>query len=106
MMSKRLLLTWAAVAAALTFAAGTAEAQAKIKMGAVLAVTGPASFLGDPEAKTLRMLADDINAKGGVLGERLEIVIYDSGGDATKARSFAQRLVGLRHRRARLHHYL
>jgi branched-chain amino acid transport system substrate-binding protein len=93
MFSRRTLIKSAAVAAALTFTAGLAGAQDKIKIGAVLAVTGPASFLGDPEAKTLRMLAEDINGKGGVLGKPLEIVIYDSGGDATKARSFAQRLI-------------
>ena len=68
-------------------------AQDKVKIGAVLAVTGPASFLGDPEAKTLKMLADDINKKGGVLGKQIEIVIYDSGGDAAKAKQFATRLV-------------
>jgi branched-chain amino acid transport system substrate-binding protein len=61
--------------------------------GAVLAVTGPASFLGDPEAKTLKMLAEQINAKGGVLGKQIEVVIYDSGGDAAKAKQFATRLV-------------
>ena len=39
-----------------------------IKIGAILAVTGPASFLGAPEAKTLEMLTADINAKGGING--------------------------------------
>ncbi len=34
---------------------GGAQAQAPIKIGSFLAVTGPASFLGDPEAKTLRL---------------------------------------------------
>jgi branched-chain amino acid transport system substrate-binding protein len=72
---------------------GTAPAQDKIRIGAVLAVTGPASFLGDPEAKTLKMLAEQINAKGGVLGKQIEVVIYDSGGDAAKAKQFATRLV-------------
>jgi branched-chain amino acid transport system substrate-binding protein len=70
-----------------------AVSQEKIKIGSVLAVTGPASFLGDPAAKTLRMLTDDINAKGGVLGRQIELVIYDSGGDAAKAAQFAQRLI-------------
>ena len=81
--------------AVLLVAAATSPsaAQDKIKIGAVLAVTGPASFLGDPEAKTLKMLADDINKKGGVLGKQIEIVIYDSGGDAAKAKQFATRLV-------------
>ena len=83
-----------ALGVAFLFAAAMpAVAQDKIKIGAVLAVTGPASFLGDPEAKTLKMLADDINKKGGVLGKQLEIVIYDSGADAAKAKQFATRLV-------------
>jgi branched-chain amino acid transport system substrate-binding protein len=91
MLSKRILL---AFAAAVSFAAsGPALAQEKIKIGAVLAVTGPASFLGDPEAKTLKMLTEQINAKGGVLGKQIEMVIYDSGGDAAKAKQFASRLV-------------
>jgi branched-chain amino acid transport system substrate-binding protein len=72
---------------------GLASAQDKIRIGAVLAVTGPASFLGDPEAKTLKMLAEQINAKGGLLGKQIEVVIYDSGGDAAKAKQFATRLV-------------
>ena len=93
MFSRRTLLNLAASVAALTYVTGPIGAQDTIKIGAVLAITGPASFLGDPEAKTLRMLAADINARGGVLGKQLEIVIYDSGGDATKARSFAQRLI-------------
>lgn len=64
-----------------------------IKIGSVLSITGPASFLGDPEAKTLEMLVSDINAKGGVGGKNLELVVYDSGGDANSARTFATRLV-------------
>ena len=39
-----------------------------IKLGAVLSVTGPASFLGEPEKNTLLMLQDRINAAGGLLG--------------------------------------
>jgi branched-chain amino acid transport system substrate-binding protein len=85
------------VAAAVLLAAATADspaqAQDKIKIGAVLAVTGGPSFLGDPEAKTLRMLVDDINKRGGVLGKQIELIIYDTGGDAAKAKQFADRLV-------------
>ncbi|GAB4303129.1 MAG: ABC transporter substrate-binding protein [Roseovarius sp.] len=71
--------------------AGTA--QAEIKIGSTLAQTGPASFLGDPEAKTLRMLVDEVNASGGVLGEQIELIMYDDGADANKARTFATRMV-------------
>lgn len=70
-----------------------APASAEIKIGATLSETGPAAFLGDPEAKTLKMLFDQANAAGGVNGEQLELVIYDDGGDPNKARTFATRLV-------------
>lgn len=69
------------------------EASAQIKVGAVLSVTGPASFLGDPEKKTLEMYVEDINAKGGVAGQKLQLIVYDDGGDANAARTFATRLV-------------
>ncbi|MCZ7675050.1 MAG: ABC transporter substrate-binding protein [Roseovarius sp.] len=68
-------------------------AQADIKIGSSLAQTGPASFLGDPEAKTLKMLVDEINAAGGVNGEMIQLVMYDDGADANKARTFATRMV-------------
>jgi branched-chain amino acid transport system substrate-binding protein len=68
-------------------------AAADIKLGASLSASGPAAFLGDPEAKTLYMLVDDLNAKGGVNGEKIELMIYDDGGDPNKARTFATRLV-------------
>ena len=69
------------------------EAAAQIKIGSVLSITGPASFLGDPEDKTLRMYVDRINAEGGVNGEQLELIVYDSEGDANKARTLATRLI-------------
>jgi len=68
-------------------------ALADIKIGATVSETGPASSLGDPEAKTLRMLVEEINAAGGVNGEKLQLIIYDDGGDPNKARTFATRLV-------------
>ena len=67
-------------------------AAAEIRLGATLSETGPASFLGDPEAKTLRMLVDKINATGGINGEEIALTLYDDGGDPNKARTFATRL--------------
>jgi len=43
--------------------AASNQTSAQIKIGAVLSVTGPASFLGDPEKKTLEIYVDAINAK-------------------------------------------
>jgi len=69
------------------------QAAEPIKVGAILSVTGPASFLGAPEAKTLEMLVQDTNAKGGVLGHKIELIIKDSGGNPEKAFSFAKQLI-------------
>ena len=69
------------------------QASAQIKIGSVLSVTGPASFLGDPEKKTLEIYVDEINAKGGVNGQKLQLIIYDDAGNANNARTFATRLV-------------
>jgi len=90
----RLSRTLAASAAALaTLCAGGLDASAEIKIGAVLSVTGPASFLGDPEKKTLDMYVEALNARGGVNGQKLQAVIYDDGGDPNNARTFAIRLI-------------
>ena len=73
--------------ATMVLAAGT------IKIGGLFSVTGPASFLGEPEKKTLEMLVADLNAKGGINGQKLEAVIYDTAGDATKAVQLATKLI-------------
>ena len=64
-----------------------------IKVGAVLAVTGPASFLGGPEARTLQMMVEEINAKGGIDGNKIELILKDSGANPEKAISFAKQLI-------------
>ena len=64
-----------------------------VKIGAILAVTGPASFLGGPEARTLEMLAEQTNAAGGINGKQVELIIKDSGASPEKAISFAKQLI-------------
>jgi branched-chain amino acid transport system substrate-binding protein len=82
-----------AACAALGLAAPAQAQDDPIRIGSFLAVTGPASFLGDPELKTLEMYINRINGAGGLLGRQLELVHYDTGGDANKARTFAKRLL-------------
>ncbi|SFR72922.1 amino acid/amide ABC transporter substrate-binding protein, HAAT family [Marinobacter daqiaonensis] len=71
----------------------SAQAAEPIKIGSFLSVTGPASFLGDPELKTLEMYVEKINEDGGVLGRQLELIHYDDVGNASSARNFAGRLI-------------
>lgn len=74
-------------------AAALASAAAPIKIGGLFAVTGPASFLGEPERNTAQMIVDQINAAGGIKGQKLELVVMDTQGDATRAVQAATRLV-------------
>lgn len=90
-MNRRRLIFGAAAATFLLPAA--AWAAEPIKIGSFLSITGPASFLGDPEKRTLELYVEKINAAGGVLGRKIALVIYDDGGDANNARTFATRLV-------------
>ena len=77
----------------LSLSGAGAFAAEPLKIGAVLSVTGPAAFLGDPELKTLKIYVDKTNAGGGVLGRPIELVSYDDGSDAAKANSFGKRLI-------------
>src|SRR6266567_2602974 len=77
----------------IVFFSTTAMAAAPIRIGALFAVTGPASFLGEPEKNTLELLVTEANAKGGIKGSKIELVIYDTGGDVTKAVQLANKLI-------------
>ena len=83
-----------AVISAALFALGApTQAADSIKIGTFLAVTGPAAFLGDPELKTLQLYVDEINQQGGLLGKPVELIHYDTGGNAKEAVNFFKRLV-------------
>ena len=62
-------------------------------IGGIFSITGPASYLGEPERNSLEMVAEEINAKGGINGHPLKLVIYDDEGDVTKARLSAEKLL-------------
>lgn len=91
-MKKRTFLQFTLAAAACA-ALGTAYAADPIRIGAVLSVTGPAAYLGDPELKTLQLYVETLNKNGGVLGRPLELVHYDDGSESGKANGFAKRLI-------------
>jgi branched-chain amino acid transport system substrate-binding protein len=73
--------------------AGTVMAAPTIKIGALFSITGPPSFLGEPERNSAQMVVDEINKAGGVKGRKIELVVYDTQGDATKAVQAATRLI-------------
>lgn len=74
------------------FLAGPSVAS-EIKIGVILAETGPASFLGGPEARSLKMLVNEINSSGGIEGNQVKLIFKDSGASPEKAISFAKQLI-------------
>lgn len=89
---KKTVLRITVIALACIAMAGMVSAKT-LKIGAILSVTGPTAFLGVPEANTLKMLVDSINAKGGVNGDKIELIIKDSAGQKEKAVSYAKQLI-------------
>ena len=73
------------------------SAQQTVKIGWFGAMTGDSALWGQAESNTVKMLADDINAKGGVEvgGKKYKIqaVIYDDKGDSVEAVNVVKRLV-------------
>lgn len=64
-----------------------------VKIGALFSVSGPASFLGEPERNTAEMMVAQINKAGGIKGRKLELIVYDTQGDATKAVQGVNKLI-------------
>ncbi|HEX6336590.1 MAG TPA: ABC transporter substrate-binding protein [Jiangellaceae bacterium] len=57
---------------------GAPAEEGPIKIGAVLDITGAGASLGVPERQTLEMLAEQVNAEGGVNGREIELIIEDN----------------------------
>jgi branched-chain amino acid transport system substrate-binding protein len=64
-----------------------------IKIGVIQPLTGPASASGNYVANGARIAADEINAKGGVLGKKIELVIEDNKSNPTEAAAVAEKLL-------------
>lgn len=65
-----------------------------IKVGWMGSLTGDQAVWGHCELDTVKMLFEEINAKGGVLGKKLEVIGYDTKGDPQEAVNVAKRLTG------------
>ncbi|MCX8070300.1 MAG: ABC transporter substrate-binding protein [Thermodesulfovibrionales bacterium] len=88
---KRILVIVLSLLLILSFA--DAQAKETYKIGAILSITGAASFLGEPEKNTIIMLADQINKAGGINGNPIEVIIEDSKSDETQAVLAAKKLI-------------
>ena len=64
-----------------------------IKVGVIAEMTGPLSFMGIADANVARMVIDDINASGGLLGRQVELYVEDGATTDSVAEAAAAKLV-------------
>jgi branched-chain amino acid transport system substrate-binding protein len=70
-----------------------AAAQQTYKVGSVLSMTGPAAFLGEDMKAGMELALDEINARGGVNGRKIEWFFYDAESQTQKGLSATRRLL-------------
>src|SRR3972149_2596885 len=72
---------------------GTASAQAPIKVGASISLTGTYAKLGSYTQDGYQLCAREVNDKGGLLGRKIEFVIYDDRSDPNTAIKLYEKLI-------------
>src|SRR6266849_3073942 len=71
----------------------TALAQKPIKVGFPMILSGPGALFGEPALKGAQMYVDELNAKGGVLGRKIELLPRDTKGNADEAVRVSRELI-------------
>jgi branched-chain amino acid transport system substrate-binding protein len=89
---KKVLWPALAIAAATVMAAGSASAQ--VKVGVAGPLTGPNAAFGAQLKNGAEQAAADINAKGGINGQKIELVFGDDASDPKQGVSVANKFVG------------
>jgi branched-chain amino acid transport system substrate-binding protein len=64
-----------------------------IKVGYPMILSGPGALFGEPALKGAQMFVEEINAKGGVLGQKIELVARDTKGNADEAVRVSRELI-------------
>jgi branched-chain amino acid transport system substrate-binding protein len=72
---------------------GVTAAQPPIRIGASLSQTGPYAALGQNQLRGYQLCVRHMNAKDGVLGRKLELVVYDDGSDPATAVRLYEKLI-------------
>src|SRR2546423_11778545 len=90
---KQFASTTTLAAIVLAAAVTGAGAQETIKIGVIQPLTGAFAASGNYVANGAKIAADEINAKGGVLGKKLELVIEDNKSNPTEPAAVAEKLI-------------
>jgi branched-chain amino acid transport system substrate-binding protein len=78
---------------ALLFVVGTAGAADTIKIGMLAPLTGPAAADGLSAQNSVKLALERVNAEGGLLGKKVELVGYDDRADAKESVALSRKLI-------------
>lgn len=92
-MYKKCALLLLVLVLALSMFTGCKKEAGTLKIGLEGPMTGDYAYEGQGFEKAVRLLVDQTNAAGGLLGRQIELVVEDDAGDPTQAALVAQRLV-------------
>ncbi len=84
---------WAFALACLLMSAGATRAEDTIRIGYTEVLSGVFAQVGDQGIKSIQFAIDQVNARGGVLGKKLELVAYDNKGQPAEALIMLQKMV-------------
>ncbi len=79
----------------LSLGAPTAKAADPIKIGFGMALSGPLAVNGKAALLALQIWANDVNAKGGLLGRPVQLVYYDDQSNPTVVAGLYEKLIGV-----------
>jgi len=94
-MRRSLVLSAALLACSVGLHAQTAPAKAPLKFGLAMPLTGSQALFGADQAKAAQWAVEDINAKGGVEGHPLELVLLDTQADPRLGINAVNRLINV-----------
>ena len=93
-MNRRSFATLLVAATSVAFASGSALAQDAIKIGVTQPLTGAFAASGNYVTQGAKIAEDQINAAGGVLGRKIQLIVEDNKSNPTEAVATAEKLIG------------
>jgi len=72
-----------------------AKEEGVIKIGAILPLTGPASFVGEGESHAIQIAVEEINRNNGINGKQIQLILEDSKSEGATAVTAIQKLINI-----------
>lgn len=88
-----LLVTTSFLATMLVGCGSSSSTSETIKIGAIQPISGPVSAYGTQSRDAINMAIEEINAKGGILGKKLEVIVEDDEANPEKSKNAFTKLV-------------